>query len=82
MQSNDGPENTPDDSGADGNEVGCRRPPKHARFRAGQSGNPGGRCRGVRNLMTDVKRTLRVPVKVKESGRSRKISNPGSFVRH
>jgi hypothetical protein len=32
--------------------------------------------------MTDVKRTLRVPVKVKESGRSRKISNPGSFVRH
>jgi len=82
MQSDDRPGDTPDDSGGDGNEVGYRRPPKHARFRAGQSGNPGGRCRGVRNLMTDVKRTLRVPVKVKESGRSRKISNPGSFVRH
>jgi hypothetical protein len=74
MQCNDSPGDTPDDSGGDGNEVGYRRPPKHARFRAGQSGNPGGRRRGVRNLMTDVKRTLRVPVKVKESGRSRKIS--------
>jgi Family of unknown function (DUF5681) len=74
MRCNDSPGDTPDDSGGDGNEVGYRRPPKHARFRAGQSGNPGGRRRGVRNLMTDVKRTLRVPVKVKESGRSRKIS--------
>src|SRR5262249_6217453 len=30
--------------------------------------------KAVRNLMTDVKRTLQVPVKVKEAGRARKIS--------
>ena len=46
-----------------GYEVGYGKPPTHGRFRAGQSGNPAGRRKGVRNLMTDVKRTLRVPVK-------------------
>ena len=54
--------------------VGYRKPPTHSRFRPGQSGNPAGRRKGVRNLMTDVQRTLRVPISVKEGGRSRKIS--------
>ena len=57
-----------------GYEVGYGKPPKHSQFRPGQSGNPAGRRKGVRNLETDVKRTLKVPVKVKEGGRSRKIS--------
>src|SRR5262245_54018040 len=61
-----------DDS--DGYAVGYRRPPKHSQFRPGESGNPAGRRKGVRNLATDVKRILKVPVKVKENGRSRKIS--------
>jgi Family of unknown function (DUF5681) len=63
---------TSDDSNS--YEVGYRKPPKHTQFRPGQSGNPAGRRKGVRNLATDVKRTLRIPVKVKENGRSRKIS--------
>lgn len=54
-----------------GYEVGYGRPPTHSRFRPGQSGNPAGRRPGVRNLKTDVMRTLRTPVKVKEGGRSR-----------
>jgi len=54
--------------------VGYAKPPMHSRFRPGQSGNPAGRRKGVRNLMTDVQRTLRVPISVKEGGRSRKIS--------
>jgi hypothetical protein len=45
-----------------------------SRFRPGQSGNPAGRPKGVRNFETDLKRTLTVPVKVKEGGRTRKIS--------
>src|SRR5262249_23293042 len=63
---------TGDDS--DGYTVGYGKPPRHTRFRPGQSGNSAGRLKGVRNLATDVKRTLTVPVKVKENGRSRKIS--------
>ena len=66
----------PASTGSDSNgyEVGYGKPPQHSRFRPGQSGNPAGRRKGVRNLATDVKRTLTVPVKVKENGRSRKIS--------
>src|SRR5256714_12809089 len=59
---------------SDGYAVGYGKPPTHTQFRAGRSGNPAGRRKGVRNLATDVRRTLRVPVKVKEGGRTRKIS--------
>jgi Family of unknown function (DUF5681) len=74
MQSKDEPPDMPGNSLDEGYEVGYGKPPKHTRFRPGRSGNPAGRRKGVRNLMTDVKRTLQVPVKVKESGRARKIS--------
>src|SRR6202022_3261656 len=40
------------DSAGDEYDVGYGKPPKHTRFRAGQSGNPAGRRKGVRNLMT------------------------------
>ena len=33
-----------------GYEVGYGRPPQHTQFRPGQSGNPAGRRKGVRNL--------------------------------
>jgi hypothetical protein len=74
MQSDDKPLDAPADVTGDGYEIGYGKPPKHSRFRPGRSGNPAGRRKAVRNLMTDVKRTLQVPVKVKESGRARKIS--------
>ncbi len=57
--------------GNKGYEVGYRKPPKHTQFRPGQSGYPAGRRKGVRNLKTDVKRTLAMKVKVKENGRTR-----------
>src|SRR6516165_3434608 len=56
------------------NSVGYKRPPQHSRFSPGRSGNPGGRAKGVRNLATDVRRTLKGLIKVKEGGRSHKIS--------
>ncbi len=67
---------TTESTGPDGGgyEVGYRKPPMHSRFRAGQSGNPVGRRKGISNLMTDVKRTLSTPIKVKEGGRTRKRS--------
>jgi hypothetical protein len=74
MQSDEERQGPPGDGDDDGYQVGYRKPPKHTQFRAGQSGNPIGRRKGVRNFATDVMRTLKVPVKVKESGRTRKIS--------
>jgi hypothetical protein len=56
--------------GKKGYEVGYGKPPTHTQYRPGQSGHPG-RRKGVRNLKTDVKRTLAMPVKVKEGGRRR-----------
>jgi hypothetical protein len=57
--------------GDSGYVVGYGKPPIHSRFRAGQSGNPAGRRKGLCNLITDVKRTLETPVRVKEGGRVR-----------
>lgn len=45
-------------------KIGYKRPPRHTRFQAGQSGN----------LATDVKRTLKVPVRLNEQGKPRKVS--------
>src|SRR5262245_40068975 len=57
-----------------GYTVGYGKPPQHTQFRPGQSGNPAGRAKGVRNLKTDVQRTLKMPIKVNEGGRARKMS--------
>ena len=57
--------------GRNGYEIGYGKPPKHSQFCPGQSGYPAGRRKGLRNLKTDVKSTLAIPVKVKEGGRTR-----------
>jgi uncharacterized protein DUF5681 len=55
-------------------EIGYGRPPRHSRFATGQSGNPRGRQKGVRNLANDVKRTLEVPVRLTDQGKTRRVS--------
>jgi Family of unknown function (DUF5681) len=58
----------------DASKVGYKRPPRHSRFRSGQSGNPRGRERGVRNLRTDVKATLAGSVVLNERGKAKRVS--------
>jgi Family of unknown function (DUF5681) len=58
----------------DTSKVGYKRPPRHSRFRSGQSGNPRGRERGVRNLRTDVKATLAGSVVLNERGKAKRVS--------
>lgn len=55
-------------------EVDYGKPPKHSRFKPGQSGNPKGRGHGVRNLRTDILEALRTPLTVTQDGKRRKIS--------
>ena len=55
-------------------KVGYKRPPRHSQFRPGQSGYPGGRERGVRNLRTDVKATLAGSVALNEKGKAKRVS--------
>lgn len=55
-------------------EVGYGKPPKHAQFKKGQSGNPDGRPKGTLNLATVLERTLREEVVVNENGRRKVIT--------
>ncbi|MDQ6873376.1 MAG: DUF5681 domain-containing protein [Gemmatimonadota bacterium] len=55
-------------------KVGYKSPPQHSRFQPGSSGNPGGKQKAVRNLGSDVKRTLEVPVRLNEQGKARRVS--------
>ena len=54
--------------------VGYGKPPVHTRFKRGQSGNPKGRPKGVNNLRSDVKKTLKIGVTVNDQGVSRRAS--------
>jgi Family of unknown function (DUF5681) len=69
------------DESADGGGVGYKRPPKHTKFRPGQSGNPaGGRKRG-RSLTTDFLEELSELVRVREGDRELKITKQRAFVK-
>jgi hypothetical protein len=61
-------------STGDGQNVGYGRPPRHSRFKPGQSGNPTGKRKGVQNFSTEVKRALSSPVTITNNGRSRNVS--------
>jgi Family of unknown function (DUF5681) len=55
-------------------EVGYRKPPKHSRFKPGQSANPAGRKKGAANFKTDLENTLRLPVQLSEAGQTKRVS--------
>lgn len=61
-------------------EVGYGKPPRHTRFKPGQSGNPRGRPKDAKNLSTLVHETLNEQVVVAENGRRRKISKRHAII--
>lgn len=61
--------------------VGNKRPPRHSRFKKGQSGNPRGRPKGSLNLKTDLLAELAEVIVVTEGGTQRKITKQRAFVK-
>jgi hypothetical protein len=54
--------------------VGRGKPPHHARFKKGQSGNPAGRPKRSRTLLHDLEAELLAEVTVKENGKAVRLS--------
>ena len=65
----------------DDDDVGYKRPPKKTQFRPGQSGNPAGRRKYVRNFKSDLMEELREMIVIRENGRERKISKQRAFIK-
>jgi hypothetical protein len=63
-----------DDSKNEMYDIGYGKPPKHAQFKKGQSGNLNGRPKGTLNMATVLERTLREKVVINENGRRKMIT--------
>lgn len=61
------------DDFADG-DVGYGKPPRAYRFKPGQSGNPSGRPKGVKNEMTILRELLSQKITINERGRPKRIT--------
>ena len=61
-------------------EVGYGKPPRHTRFKKGQSGNPRGRPSGSKNLSTLLSEVLNELVVVAESSGRRKITKRRAII--
>ena len=69
------------DGGDDDDRVGYGRPPKHSRFKPGQSGNPRGRGKKRESLQDIVANVLFEKMEVRIGERTRKIANVNALMR-
>jgi hypothetical protein len=62
-------------------KVGYGKPPRAARFKPGQSGNPGGRPKGSRNLASDLAAELGELITVRAPGRARRVTKQRALIK-
>jgi hypothetical protein len=67
--------------GGNDDGVGYKRPPENTRFTPGQSGNPKGRPRHLRNLKAEFVDELGERIRIREGDREKKISKQRAVVK-
>jgi hypothetical protein len=66
---------------SDDDNVGYKRPPKHTRFKPGQSGNKRGLHKPVPTLKTDLIEELNEVIRVREGGHEKKITKQRAIIK-
>jgi hypothetical protein len=61
--------------------VGYKRPPREHQFRPGQSGNPSGRPKGVRNFKSELREELSEVVTVRDGDREIEVSKQRALIK-
>jgi hypothetical protein len=60
-------------------EIGYCKPPKHTRFKPGQSGNPRGRPKAEKSLGAALNDALKAKVKLRGNGKERGVSSRDAY---
>ena len=69
-----------DNSGDD--KTGYGNPPKHTRFKKGQSGNPKGRPKKSKNVKPVLKEALDEPIQITLGGKTQTVTSLQAMIRH
>ena len=60
-------------------EIGFSKPPKHTRFKPGQSGNPRGRPKAAKSAGAALNNALEAKVKLRGNGKERGVSSLDAY---